>query len=148
MHPLRPTRLRPEHGRCKGSGAGWGAGCSAIVTAAPERARKDGGDNLFVQRPGATFEPYSPLPSGDPATGPSAGEGKDYCCLRFGNVYCQRDFNFRSAQLSTSLQCRKKGRLFPCGKICPSPGRWSLRSLSEAIFPSSAGELFLPMEVQ
>lgn len=41
--PASPTCLRPEHGHCKGSGANWGAGCSAIVTAAPERARKDGG---------------------------------------------------------------------------------------------------------
>ena len=75
--PASPTCLRPEHGHCKGSGASWGAGCSAIVTAAPERARKDGGGNLFVQRPGAPLEPYSPLLLGDPAAGLLAGEGKD-----------------------------------------------------------------------
>lgn len=42
----------------------------------------------------------------------------------------------------------KRDGLFACGKICPAPGRWSLRRLTEAIFPSSAGELFPPMEVQ
>lgn len=36
-----------------------------------------GGGNLFVQRPGAPLEPYSPLLLGDPAAGLLAGEGKD-----------------------------------------------------------------------
>lgn len=37
-----------------------GAGCSAIVTAALERARKEGGGNVFVQRPGPPSNPTAP----------------------------------------------------------------------------------------
>lgn len=74
------------------------------------RASQEGwGGNLFVQRPGARLEPYSPLLLGDPAAGLLAGEGKDNPVLRFGNFYCQRDFNFRSAQLPTSLQEKGTG---------------------------------------
>lgn len=99
-----------------------GAECSAIVTAAPERARKEGG-NLFVQRPGAPLGPWTSRPWGDPATGSPAGEGEDDSCLRFGNFCCQRDFNFSSAQLSTSLQCRKKGRAVSMWQDLPSSGK-------------------------
>lgn len=85
-----------------------GAGCSAIVTAAPERARKERGGVTFLCSVWDTpLEPHSLLLSGDRAPGLPAGEGEDNFCLRFGNFYCQRHFNFSSAQLSTSLQCRK-----------------------------------------
>ena len=57
--PASPTCLRPEHGHCKGSGASWGAGCSAIVTAAPERARKDGGVTFLSSVPEPPSNPIA-----------------------------------------------------------------------------------------
>lgn len=84
-----------------------GAGCSAIVTAAPERARKDGGVTFLCSVWDTPLEPHSPFPSGDRVPELLVGEGEDNSCMRFGNFYCQRHFNFSSAQLSTSLQCRK-----------------------------------------
>lgn len=58
--PASLTCLRPEHGHCKGSGASWGAGCSAIVTAASERARKDGGVTFLCSVPEPASNPTAP----------------------------------------------------------------------------------------
>lgn len=56
-----------------------GAGCSAIVTAAPERARKERGGNLFVQRLGYPIGTPQPSPFGrsGPWT-PSGGGGRQF----------------------------------------------------------------------
>lgn len=100
-----------------------GAGCSAIVTAALERARKGGVTFLCsVRDPPRTLQPPPFWRSGR-WTPPSAGDGEDDFCLRFRNFYCQRDFNFSSAQLSTSLQCRKKGRAVCMWQDLPSSGK-------------------------
>lgn len=146
MHPLRPTCLRPQHGRCKGSGAGWGAGCSAIVTAAPERVRKDGGVITFLcslREP--PLDPYSPPPFGRSCRWTPNGGGEDDSTLRFGNFYCQRDFNFRSAQLSTNLQCREKGRAVSMWQDLPSSGKMEFAEAHpKPFFHRQLGNFFRP----
>lgn len=51
------------------------------------------------------------------------GGAEDDYCSRFGNFDCQRDFNLSSAQLSTSLQRRKKGRAASMWHDRPSSGK-------------------------
>lgn len=70
-----------------------GAGCSAIVTAAPERARKEEG-YLFVQRPEAPREASSPLASRNPATGPPGGGGLGGFLFEIWEFYLPKGFNF------------------------------------------------------
>lgn len=108
------------------------------------RAGQEGGGNLFVQRLGYPIGTPQPPPFGrsSPWT-PSGGGGRPFR-LRSGNFYCQRHFKFSSAHCPPVRSAGNRDGLFPCGKICPAPGGWSLWRLSEAIFPFSAGELFRP----
>lgn len=51
---------------------------------------------------------------------PGRGRRRRIPVLRFRNFDRQRDFNFSSTQVSTSLQCRKKGRAVSMWQDLPS----------------------------
>lgn len=86
-------------------------------------SQEGGGGNLFVQLREPPSNPAAPSLLEMRPLDPPAGDGEDDSCLRFRNFYCQRDFNFSSAQLSTSLQCRKKGRAVCMWQDLPSSGK-------------------------
>lgn len=90
------------------------------------RASQEGGGVTFlcsVRDPPRTLQPPPFWRFARWIPPPPAGDGEDDSCLRFRNFYCQRDFNFSSAQLSTSLQCRKKGRAVCMWQDLPSSGK-------------------------
>ena len=80
--------------------------------------------------------------------GPPAREKEDDSYLRCWNCYCQRDFNFSSAQLSTSLQCRQKGRDVSLWQDLPSSSKMEFVEADRGHFSVVSWGTFLPLEVQ
>lgn len=115
------------------------------MTAALERARK--GVTFFVQRPG------SPLPDPPNLTGksgrwtPSGGGGRQFL-FEIWEFLLPKDFNFSSAQLSTSLQCRKKERAVSMWQDLPTSGKMEFVEPLRGHFSILGWGTFPPMEVQ
>lgn len=111
------------------------------------RASQEGG-NLFCAASGIPPSPTLRTSRGNPAAGPPAEEEEDNSCLRFGNFYCQRDFNFSSDQLSTSLQCRKNERAVSMWQDLPTSGKMEFVEPLRGHFSILGWGTFPLMEVQ
>lgn len=142
-HPLGPAGCGLGTAVAKRLWRRPGAGCSAIVTA--EQREPGRGGDLFVQHLGPRSRTSYPPPFRRSAARSSAREGDEDSYFEIWGI-CTAKWIWILVQPYCPPVCSagKRDGLFPCGKICPAPARWSLWRLTEAVFLSSAGELFCP----